>query len=48
MSRIASQVSRATIGGYQILKVLRSGSGSIIYQGQDPATGRTVAIKVIV
>jgi serine/threonine-protein kinase len=47
MSRITSQISLATIGGYQILKVLRCGSASTIYQGQDPSTGKMVAIKVI-
>jgi serine/threonine protein kinase len=47
MSRIASQVTLATIGDYQILKVIGSGSTSTVYQGKHPSTGAVVAIKVI-
>jgi serine/threonine protein kinase len=47
MSRIASQVTLATIGDYQILKVLGSGSSATVYQGRHPASGEMVAVKVI-
>jgi serine/threonine protein kinase len=47
MSRISSQIALARIGGYRILKVLGSGSVSTVYQGQDPSTGKMVAVKVI-
>jgi serine/threonine protein kinase len=47
MSRIASKVTLATIGDYQILKVLASGTSATVYQGQHPSTGAMVALKVI-
>jgi serine/threonine protein kinase len=47
MSRIRSQVSLAKIGAYPVLEKIGTGATGTIYKGQDPSTGKPVAIKVI-
>jgi serine/threonine protein kinase len=47
MSQITSQVSFATIGQYRLLERVALGTTGVVYKGEEPGTGRLVAVKVL-
>jgi serine/threonine protein kinase len=47
MSALSAQLSVTKIGGYEVLAKIGQNSVASIYKGQDPQTGKQVAIKVI-